>query len=80
MSIVQTTKFKFPKLKQKYRMQQKYSLNAASFGRISLESLIMLLITQKEPQYVEQHTIQIQRTVKVTAWRRRPSYQKSNNI
>jgi len=36
--------------------------------------------SNKESQCVEHHTIQLQKTAKVTAWRRRFSYEKSNNI
>jgi len=50
MSIVHTTKFKFPKLKQKHRMQRKnmaFMRQASDEYPWKLESLIMLLVAHR---------------------------------
>jgi len=75
MSIVHTTEFKFPTLKQKYRMQQKiWPLCSKLLTNIFGITNNVVDHSKKGSQYVRHHTIQIRRTVKVTAWRRRSSY------
>jgi len=77
MSIVHTTKSKFPKLKQKYRMQLKIWPECGKLP-INVHEIIdtAVLVFQKRPQCAIHHTrkisvsIQTQKTAKVTAWRR----------